>query len=79
MMTTCVARIDPVQARIDPKLIMRAKKLEKKAANGRLLEPLQKKKLPPGEKDKEEEEAEKEKQKLAKPKTPEEYEAWRWV
>ena len=36
---------DTIQlARIDPKLINRAKKAEKKASNGRLMDPLQKKK-----------------------------------
>lgn len=40
------------QARIDPRLISKAKKAEKKATAGRLLEPLQKRKPPtnaPGE------------------------------
>lgn len=38
--------LELLQARIDPKLIAKAKKMEKRAAAGRLLEPLQKKKLP---------------------------------
>ena len=39
---------DTIQlVRIDPKLISRARKAEKKASNGRLLDPLQKKKEDP--------------------------------